>query len=126
MTDKELTAIKERLAAASPGPWRALTGERQRSHAHGNANAVFPMVLSNNEHVLAEMSPWLSDADRTFIIHSRTDVEALVAEVERLMSERDRVVNYLRAIADDPESLGLEARILNIVANKIKRGEHDR
>lgn len=126
MTDKELTAIKERLAAASPGPWRALTGERQRSHAHGNANAVFPMVLSNNEHVLAEMSPWLSDGDRTFIIQSRTDVEVLVAEVARLLTERDRVVNYLRTLADDPETLGMEARVLNGVALSIERGEHDR
>ena len=124
MTDKELNAIKERLAAASPGPWRALTGERQRMASHGSA--VFPMVLSNNEHVLGEMSPWLSDGDRTFIIQSRTDVHTLVAEVARLQTERDRVVNYLRNLADDPESLGLETRILNIVADNIERGEHDR
>ena len=124
MTDEELNAIKNRLAAASPGPWRALTGERQRSYAHGNANAVLPMVLSNNEHVLGEMSPWLSDGDRAFIIQSRTDVEALVTEVARLQSERERVVTYLRALADDPESLGLEARILSIVAARIERGEH--
>jgi len=82
----DLKDIKARLDAASPGPWRALSGARQRSHESyfgvSVSSAAFPMVLSNNEYVLGEMSAWTSDGDRALIVNARTDIEYLTNEVE--------------------------------------------
>lgn len=81
----DLKDIKNRLDAASPGPWRALTGAKQRSHeAHiGQADsAVFPLVLSNNEYVLGEISPWMLDADRALVVNAREDIERLYRSVQ--------------------------------------------
>ena len=81
----DLKDIKARLDAASPGPWRALSGARQRSHesyfGHTVSSAAFPMVLSNNEYVLGEMSAWTSDGDRDLIVNARADIERLLDEV---------------------------------------------
>ena len=79
----DLAEIKARLDAASPGPWRALAGERQRdaSGAPGRGRAVYPMVLANNEYVLGDLSPWMEDADRDLIVNARRDIERLYDEV---------------------------------------------
>lgn len=83
----DLAQIKARMDAASPGPWRALTGAKQRSHEHVASMGMlpnvpaFPLVLANNEHVLGELSPWTCDADRALIIHARSDLEHLYYEV---------------------------------------------
>ena len=80
--------IKARVEAASPGPWRALSGAKQRSHESyfgvAVSSAVFPLVLSNNEFVLGEMSAWTSDGDRDLIVNARTDIERLLNEVDYL------------------------------------------
>lgn len=75
--------IKARLDAASPGPWRALTGLKQNDPRFGLHGAV-PMLLANDESALCEFSPWLSTADRDFIVNSRADVERLYGEVRQL------------------------------------------
>ena len=83
----DLAEIKARLDAASPGPWRALRGEKQRPHEDAarlgliNTVPAFPLVLANNEHVLGELSAWTVDADRALIVHARRDMERLYAEV---------------------------------------------
>ena len=84
----DLKAIKARLEAASPGPWRALTGAKQRSHEmHFGlpiSSAAFPMVLANNEFVLGELSAWTSDGDRDLIVNARADINRLLEEVSIL------------------------------------------
>lgn len=80
MTD--LKHIKDRLDAASPGPWRALSGKTQRP-ATGSP-LVYPLVLANNEHILCELSPWTGDGDRDLIVNARRDIELLYNEVEYL------------------------------------------
>ena len=78
----DLKPIKARLDKASPGPWRALAGAKQRAYASaGYSNAVVPLVVANDERVLGEMSPWMEDGDRTFVVNARTDVESLYDEV---------------------------------------------
>jgi len=81
----DLKDIQARLAAASPGPWRAIAGAKQRSHetyfGHPVGSAAFPLVLSNNEYVLGEMSAWTSDGDRDLIVNARFDIERLLDEV---------------------------------------------
>ena len=91
----DLKDIKARLDAAAPGPWRALTGAKQRSHeSHiGQAeSAVFPLVLSNNKYVLGEISPWMLDADRDLIVNSRDDIERLYEAVRRTREHLRAVV----------------------------------
>jgi hypothetical protein len=78
MTD--LKAIKTRLDKASPGPWRALAGAKQRSNVTGSP-AVFPLVLANDEHVLGEVCPWMHDGDRDLIVNARSDIERLYDEL---------------------------------------------
>ena len=95
MTD--LKDILARLDAASPGPWRALSGAKQRSHeayyGRSISSAAFPMVLSNDEFVLGELSAWTSDGDRALIVNARRDMEYLYDEVR---VSRD----YLRAVLE--------------------------
>lgn len=84
----ELAVIRKRLDAASPGPWHALTGARKYGQAivlSGVApvTPAYPFVLANTKHVLAEVSAWIEDADRDLIVHARSDMETLLAEVER-------------------------------------------
>lgn len=81
LTDAELDAIRERLAAATPGPWRA-----EYSGATG------PVVMDAEsvdarDHV-ARCPHYRGHADAGFIAHTPTDVAALLAEVERLRAER--------------------------------------
>ncbi len=108
--------IKARVEAASPGPWRALSGAKQRSHESyfgvAVSSAVFPLVLSNNEFVLGEMSAWMNDGDRDLIVNARRDIEWLVNEVEfargllrRLYMEEEhaegQAANYLATFCEE-------------------------
>lgn len=111
-------AIKGRLDAASPGPWRALRGEKQRPHEVAerlgliNAVPAFPLVLANNEHVLGELSAWTVDEDRALIVNARRDIEWLINEVEfcrgllrRLYTEEEhaeaQAANYLATFCEE-------------------------
>lgn len=102
-----LDEIKARLAAASPGPWRALTGLRQNEPRFGGC-AVVPMLLANNEHALGDLSAHFIDADRALIMNAREDVEYLLAELAgagchhgetptRVVEENRRLVDKLEA-----------------------------
>lgn len=108
----DLLDIKARLDAASPGPWRALTGAKQRAHDNAVAsgfavplNAAFPMTLSNNEHILGEFSPWMSDGDRALIVNSRRDIERLLNEVQCLQGHLAAVL-----AGDGDDQLCIDAR----------------
>lgn len=68
MTERELQAIRERWEAATPGPWVK----------NVNRNGI---VTSNY------CITGLRDVDAYFIAAARTDVPALLAEVERLREE---------------------------------------
>lgn len=68
MNAEQLNVIKERAAKATHGPWRS-------AELYG--------VRTQNDKAL---SIPLRPSDATFIAHSREDVPALVAEVERLQN----------------------------------------
>jgi hypothetical protein len=87
----DLKDIKARLDAAAPGPWRALSGKTQRSPTTGSP-VVYPLVLANNEYVLGELSPWVSDAERDLIVNSRDDIERLYEAVRRTREHLRAVV----------------------------------
>jgi hypothetical protein len=61
---------------------------------------AYPLVLANTKHVLAEVSAWIEDADRDFIVNARKDVETLLAEVERAREVFVGAENWRRRLAE--------------------------
>ena len=103
----DLKPIKARLDKASPGPWRALAGARRVSVRNDvwpapSVAVASPLVLGNDEHVLCEMSAWIEDGDRDFIVHARVDVESLYNE---LRAARE----HLRALLVDCDEQAVAA-----------------
>jgi hypothetical protein len=92
VSPEELAAIKERLAAATPGPWdavwevcygwevRAAAAERP-GYESGSLAAVWKRDRGDSD--------LLAQPDAEFIAHAREDVPALVAEIERLQHMLD-------------------------------------
>ena len=90
MTD--LKTIKTRLDKASPGPWRALAGAKQRAHmAAGHSNAVVPLVLAN----------------RDLIVNAWSDIEYIYAEL-RLVRRHLRHV-----LSNEPDAAVAATAYLN-------------
>ena len=122
--NEDLKDIKARLDAAAPGPWRALTGAKQRASQASfdwttcsgvtvstpSGNFVFPLVLANDEHVLGELSAWTGDSERDLIVHARADMEYLYEEVLRARE-------LLRAVLNDGE----EYEVVNEARNYLTR-----
>lgn len=80
MTHDELQAIKARAEAATPGPWT--------------------FDIEDWKVVNAESQHASSEEDWQFIAHARTDVPALVAEVERLR-ELGEALTKIFAVCDE-------------------------
>ena len=75
MPQEQLNAIRGRVTAATHGPWCHWSGRDQRDNC----------VKSDSRedmHTVADVIPEADDAQ--FIAHARTDIPALLAEVERL------------------------------------------
>jgi len=96
MTDEELQAIRARVEAATPGPWkvegRHPSYSPDRFQVDGIVTAYddperadFPRPIQIVETDSGCYPPYLADAE--FIAQARTDVPALLAEVERLRAE---------------------------------------
>ena len=89
----DLQPIKDRLAAASPGPWQWFGNESAAGTTYG--------ALSTNGQGLLEIRQadrFSIEADLRLITHAPQDIAALVAEVERLRTaelEWARQVNHL-------------------------------
>jgi hypothetical protein len=143
----DLDAIKARLAAACPGPWTGMTVRRAidgnclaivREHPDGEHESMKGSTLT----IAATLLPQYGDNDTAvMLLHSRADMDALVAEVERLRGvnadlrlmvdgletaaheERAAVVAWLRDEATKPFE---GAVALFYAAKRIERGEHRR
>ena len=92
MDAKYLAEIKAREQAATPGPW-------SNGYTSINSDSTYDEVVGLEEY----MHGWECDhglkieiADAEFIAHARTDIPALLAEVERLTQAR----NYLQQLYD--------------------------
>lgn len=93
-----LEDIKARLAAACPGPWTGMTVRRSidgdclaivREHLDGE----HPTMKGATVTVAATLLPQYGDNETAvMLLHSREDLEYLVAEVERLTEQRDRLL----------------------------------
>ena len=140
----DLDAIKARLAAACPGPWTGMTVRRAidgnclaivREHPDGEHESMKGFTLT----IAATLVPQYGDNDTAvMLLHSRADMDALVAEVERLRGVNDD----LRLMVDGLETAAHEERAavvawlrtasqwmvtndpLNEEADAIERGEH--
>lgn len=84
MTHDELQAIKARAEVATPGPWTTGAGKIRDGETR-------ELVIAPNDDVIVAIAYGgfgnpvdRTSQDRKFIAHARTDVPALVAEVERL------------------------------------------
>lgn len=92
MTDEELNVIATRADTATPGPWEAKTiSACGCGKCPGHVNVYLGNAADWNTMQLLRVP----SSSAEFIAHARTDVPALIAEVERLRSG-------LRAVAALP------------------------
>jgi len=82
MTREELDAIKARCNNAIPGPWKY--GE---DFCTTKEMLVLGIVYPGRDY---PEHPFYETCNIDFIVNSRQDVPALIAEVERLQNKRDR------------------------------------
>jgi hypothetical protein len=120
-----IDAIKARLVRATPGPWRLKPQDPAKIHRgtvqieeDGRAIEVVAECYCG-----AYEGHGLHNAD--LIAHAPTDLDALVAEVERLRAEVERervaVVSALERWAEDGGDPWMSH-----CADRIKSGEHRR
>lgn len=78
MTSDQITEIGKRAEAATEGPWRI--GKQSPNGANNIGTMGGLMTAQTTDKANAE-----------FIAHARTDVPSLLAEIERLRTERDKL-----------------------------------
>lgn len=94
MTDKDLQAIRARVEAASPGPWTVAEDiEAGGCVLDATGRNICTAGLDGGA-----PGP-RRDEDQTFIATARTDVPALLAEVERLKAALQTARGALADIA---------------------------
>ena len=94
MSELDLAAIRARADRATPAPWK-LWGMSVLADPVGDSNLDTAILVANTTFRDAQGRPRTNDAD--FIAAARSDVPALLAEVERLT----RIVNgYARTPAE--------------------------
>jgi len=81
MSELNLEAIKARCEAATPGPWHY---HLDNLIAHPNEDYPILVEAGSYEGLSREQQKALVRNNRIFVAHARSDVPALVAEVERL------------------------------------------
>jgi len=100
MDAKYFEEIKLREKAATLGPW-----EWSHDRYHGglsgitgkdNAEVLFPNHCNEDDDGAAWFEDLPNESDASFIAHARTDIPALVAEVERL----GPIVEFMQAWID--------------------------
>jgi hypothetical protein len=87
LTNEELAAIRERAEKATPGPWF------KESDEYGNINVYFAWDAPNGGNEVVERIDSEDDAD--FIANARTDIPKLLAHIEALEVENERMKDAL-------------------------------
>lgn len=94
MNAKYLTEIKAREQAATPGPWNVGDGCHERFFA-GRNSVISPLrVVADRAIYDGGAFDDQTFADMSFIANARTDIPALVAEVERLTREKEEEIAF--------------------------------
>ena len=98
-----LQAIKDRLAAATPGPWRHFVMEgtlaaQWVTFKHGVLSENGDLRLSLPEFGTVDGRMWPCAATAELIAHSREDLKWAIKEIERLRSLVQSVVERPEAV----------------------------
>lgn len=105
MTREQLEEIKKRCIAATPGPWRVEYDSRPDImtdvdgggyFGEGHVATMIATVSKYGPDWHGEKWDNMDDAD--FIAHARTDVPALVAEIENMIGTHEAVGRLLEAV----------------------------
>lgn len=80
MTELELVAIEERVAAATGGPWTSVIEGRDQ---FGGSS----VIITAGEDLYLNGG---TAADQDFVAHARQDVPRLLAEIRRLLAMTSR------------------------------------
>ncbi len=131
MTEAEVQAIYERCESATPGPWRVKVTEIHMA----------PLIVSGepddtDQTVICTLNPPLGNRrfaeDASFIAHARSDVPALVAEVDRqrrqvawLQEQAGKFPDRLEAEREAAERAEGE-RIAGLLEGAVVRTEEER
>lgn len=112
LSKEQLQAIRERCEAATPGEWKV--------------SVDYVYKIDGDREILIADCPNVHDA--AFVAHAREDIPALLAEVERLEEENQRlrgalekIENLARHHTDNPDWLRKE--IVVRVRQALKGGE---
>ena len=98
MTEEQLNAIRERCEKATPGPWVKVPASPGTRLAVFNRYGIEqPEDADGNSESICYATGWMIEDNAEFIAHARTDIPALVAEVERLRSLVETLVDTLHA-----------------------------
>lgn len=84
LTPEELAAIRQRAAAATPGPWLTIQP--------GGPNGPFWGVCNSTGRIVI-MRGSVNRVDAEFIVAARTDVVELLAEVDQLRAACQRALD---------------------------------
>lgn len=122
MSPEELRACRERAEAATAGPWRAGSVER---------DAVFipwPQGMGPERVLLRMNEHYPHDADAAFIAHARTDVPRLLATVATRDEEIRRIAEAIGRMreADGHAPFPASADELVRRAEELTRAEEER
>jgi hypothetical protein len=95
MTPEELAAIRQRCENATRGPWSTTLGSGEhlftwvvRRHINGGITFIADCLPDGEGLTLAEKN---HVPNMDFIAHARTDIPALLAEIDRLKNALDAV-----------------------------------
>lgn len=88
MSMERIHQIKARLAAATPGPWEWYCPR------------LYYKIMSGDNYVMEATEGVRSGNDAEFIANAPTDIEFLLAEVDRLQKALNTADDSLRELAD--------------------------
>lgn len=116
MDAKYLAEIKAREQVATPGPWE------EKTNRHPQCNGE-PWGWISGASGNITWSGYVGKTNADFIAHARTDIPALVAEVERLTREKEEEIafkefNYEMCNQKDLEIATLE-KALGLACERI-------
>lgn len=116
MTEAELKEIETRCNTATPGPWKV---NDQVFGQSVTRELIAPINSGRGCKPIAKIYMGFTDDEPStdLLLHSRTDIPALIAEVRRLEAENNKLQDII-------QGMGIELTELRV--NKICMDEHER
>jgi hypothetical protein len=123
----DLEPIKKRLAAATPGPWRAqefdsYPGDEGSAIVGGYSVGLVAYAVRPDFGAASGYDEAQCDRDAQFIAHAPTDIAALIAEVEKLKAKLKRLSTL--PVVRDKGPHDTDAGRFLIAARNLENGEY--